>query len=167
MVNWVEHLPEIEQRLNDRETLQSIGESFGVTRQRMYQVLTKFGIETTDRHRNNWLRGLSVAQYWLNRVLYNKGVSRKDREIIVKSLPLPEVCPILGHTLVYEGDGRLGWHHADTCPSIDRIDPTGKYVLENIHVISLRANKIKFNATPDELMKIAVYIEELTSARKN
>jgi hypothetical protein len=36
-------------------------------------------------------------------------------------------------------------------PSIDRIDPKKRYVKDNIIVVSMRANRIKSDATVDEI----------------
>lgn len=162
MIQWNRELDTIRTRLENKETLQTIGDSYGVSRQRMYQVLTKYGLSTVDRRKKNWLRELTPAQYWLNRCLCNKKVPIKERLYIVRNLTLPERCPILGHRLLYDGGQKMGWDQPDACPSIDKIDPTRGYVFDNIQVISLRANRIKFNATVEELTKIANYMEKIT-----
>jgi len=69
----------------------------------------------------------------------------------------PERCPMLGIPLVY---GRTGnKQNREDSPSLDRIDPTKGYTLDNVHVISMRANRIKNNARPDELRAIADYMD--------
>lgn len=66
--------------------------------------------------------------------------------------PLPTHCPALGIPLVYESDrGRGAW---DDSPSIDRIIPSKGYVPGNVVIISQRANRIKNDATIDELRAI-------------
>ena len=47
----------------------------------------------------------------------------------------------------------------DNSPSIDRLIPELGYIKGNVNVISLRANIIKNNATKDELIKIANWME--------
>ena len=47
----------------------------------------------------------------------------------------------------------------DDSPSIDRLIPELGYIKGNVNVISLRANIIKNNATKDELIKIANWME--------
>ena len=45
--------------------------------------------------------------------------------------------------------------------SIDRIDPKKGYVKDNIIVVSMRDNRIKTNATVDEIRKVADFYEKL------
>lgn len=71
-------------------------------------------------------------------------------------LPLPEHCPALGLPLDYSGS-RLGG--ADNSPSIDRLNPELGYVKGNVVVLSMKANRIKNNATSEELFKVAAYLQ--------
>jgi hypothetical protein len=43
----------------------------------------------------------------------------------------------------------------NSTPSLDRMDPNLGYTDDNVRVISMRANQIKSNATPEELLRIA------------
>ena len=65
---------------------------------------------------------------------------------------IPEYCPILGIKLEV-ADGKQG----PSSPSLDRIDSLRGYVRGNIRVISWRANKLKSDATPDELHAFAQF----------
>jgi hypothetical protein len=70
---------------------------------------------------------------------------------------ITDVCPVLGTKLVYDpGRGRC---RPDT-PTVDRIVPELGYVPGNIAVISFRANRIKCDATADELFKVASWISQ-------
>ena len=73
--------------------------------------------------------------------------------------PLPTLCPVLGIKLDYSAHSLQ-----DNCPSVDKIVPTKGYTKGNIKVISLRANRIKHNATPEELCKVYHYSLEVTHA---
>ena len=74
--------------------------------------------------------------------------------ITVDDVPdVPEFCPLLGIRLAPKSGGGS--------PSIDRIDPAGGYMPGNIWVISTRANLIKQDATPAELMRIATVLMEM------
>lgn len=69
-------------------------------------------------------------------------------------IAIPEVCPVLGIPLE-QGD-------KNKAPSVDRIRPELGYVKGNVAVISFRANKIKSNATADELQKVADWVRSST-----
>ena len=65
--------------------------------------------------------------------------------------PIPTICPVLGIPIIVN-DGYHG--PSDNSPSIDRIDSTKGYVKGNIRIISNRANRIKADATVEELRKV-------------
>lgn len=65
----------------------------------------------------------------------------------------PEKCPILG-ILLKRNDGHL----KGDSPSVDRIDPARGYTKDNVQVISQKANAMKHNATPEELLLFADWI---------
>ena len=46
-------------------------------------------------------------------------------------------------------------------PTLDRIDSNKGYIKENIQVISFKANRLKNNATIDELKCIIKYMESI------
>ena len=82
-------------------------------------------------------------------------------EIKLEHIPIPEVCPALGIPIVIHSpmkNGRCG--PEPDSPSIDRIIPSLGYVPGNVKVISVRANKIKSDATIDELEKIVAYVHK-------
>ena len=56
---------------------------------------------------------------------------------------------------------KLGSKNNDLTPSIDRIDPKKGYVKDNIIVVSMRANRIKTDATVDEIRRVADFYEKL------
>lgn len=60
---------------------------------------------------------------------------------------IPTKCPILGIHLYKDGP-------KDNAPSLDRIDNTKGYIKGNVHVISMRANRIKNDSTVEELIKL-------------
>jgi hypothetical protein len=65
----------------------------------------------------------------------------------------PAVCPYLGITLI-PGVGRD--HVQPDAPSIDRLIPALGYVKGNVQIISVKANRIKQDATSDEVMRVAL-----------
>ena len=68
-----------------------------------------------------------------------------------------ECCPILGIPLV-RGEGIGGIQ--DNSPSLDKIDPELGYVKGNIAIISVRANRIKQNATVEEIEKVYLWLQQ-------
>lgn len=71
-----------------------------------------------------------------------------------EDIRIPEKCPILDIPLMM-GEGKA----TANSPSLDRIVPDLGYVRGNVQVISLKANNIKSNATPEEIRKVADYME--------
>ena len=68
----------------------------------------------------------------------------------------PQYCPVLGLELVYRPNGYL------RCPemaTIDRMDPKLGYVKGNVHTISSKANRLKNNATLEEMEAIMDYMK--------
>lgn len=163
---WIERLPEINEMIEMKVPMDEIGEKYGVSRQRIYQVLRSFGLKSyIERKRSRY--GFSPKKLWLDRVLMAKKVPVAERHKILEVLELPDVCPMLGFELKYvsgraKGDGEGGWSgRRDDSPSIDQIEPRKGYVLGNIQVVSWRANRLKSDATPDELLKIGHYMKSL------
>jgi hypothetical protein len=73
-------------------------------------------------------------------------------------IAIPSHCPILGVPLKR---GTKCFH--DYSPSLDRIIPELGYVPGNIQVISHRANRIKTDANPEEVMLVAQYMSSIQS----
>jgi hypothetical protein len=71
---------------------------------------------------------------------------------------IPAHCPVLGIPLIH---GSKPFH--DNSPSIDRIIPALGYVKGNVAVISFRANKIKQDATWQEIRAVADWLEKQSS----
>ena len=67
-----------------------------------------------------------------------------------------ELCPILGIELTYGGTGKV----KDSSASIDRVDNSLGYVKGNVMIISNRANRIKGDATVEELEAIISYMNK-------
>lgn len=78
-----------------------------------------------------------------------------DHSITVADLIWPTHCPVLGIELCYDRDKKTP--RRDCYPTLDRHDNALGYVPGNVFVISWRANRIKWMATPDELAAVARY----------
>jgi hypothetical protein len=73
-----------------------------------------------------------------------------DFDITAADVSVPTQCPVLGLRLEF-GDGVK----TDASPSIDRIDSSKGYTKDNIWVISWKANRLKSNATLEDVVRIA------------
>lgn len=71
-------------------------------------------------------------------------------------IPLVTHCPVFGFELE-PGRGKP----CPTTPTLDRIIPALGYVKGNVIVVSFKANLIKSNATPDEIMKVAKFYKKV------
>ena len=74
--------------------------------------------------------------------------------LTTNDISIPEFCPALGI--------KLDWHDrqggGDNSPSLDRLVPELGYVPGNVMVISSKANRIKTNATPKEVARVAEFM---------
>lgn len=105
------------------------------------------------------------------RVLINQVRGRARRsgisfDITESDISIPDVCPVLGIPLITSNINGEGQREYRNYASIDRKDPQVGYVKGNVQVISARANRIKYNATSDELRKVLAYVEECERCAK-
>jgi hypothetical protein len=71
-------------------------------------------------------------------------------DIEPEDIVISEYCPVLGIRLSASGP-------RDNRPSLDRRIPSLGYTRTNVLVISFRANRIKADATPEELERVFAY----------
>jgi hypothetical protein len=76
-------------------------------------------------------------------------------DLVLADVVIPDYCPVLGI--------RLNRNHGarPDSPSLDRIDPTLGYVRGNVAVISMRANRIKDNATVAEHERVLAWMRSV------
>ena len=104
----------------------------------------------------------NYARYMLDRCRGRSRAKGLECTITVSDIQIPDVCPILGMPLKRnKGAGRA----APDSPSVDRIDPLRGYVPGNVQVVSYKANAMKSNATPDELVRFAEWVTEIYGKR--
>lgn len=77
-----------------------------------------------------------------------------------EDIPIPPHCPVLGVPLVSRAGTGERRRYQDS-PSLDRIDNALGYVRGNVIVVSLRANRIKVDATVEELERVAKFYRRL------
>lgn len=104
-----------------------------------------------DKTRYRWQQHMHL---WKN--CQNRARARGlEFDIEPEDVVIPLTCPVLGIEI---GIGSSGFSH--NSPSVDRIIPEKGYVKGNIRVISMRANKLKSDATVDEMRAVLRYMEE-------
>lgn len=101
--------------------------------------------------------------YRLKMLIHASKQRAKDKnrvhEITVKYIkaiyPKDGKCPIFGIELEFNSAG-----FRENSPSIDRIDSSKGYTVDNIQIISWKANRIKSCATVEELEAIVSYMKQ-------
>lgn len=95
------------------------------------------------------LLGLDSLKQWLwDRSHKRAKAGGFEFSIQPSDITLPDKCAILKISIDYS---QIGNGRAPNAPSVDRIDNTIGYVPGNIQVVSHRANKLKNDATLEEL----------------
>lgn len=75
--------------------------------------------------------------------------------ITADDITIPQLCPVLSIPLIVGAT-----QASDNSPSLDRVIPLLGYVPGNVLVISNRANRIKNNATIQELLLVAEFFRQ-------
>lgn len=88
------------------------------------------------------------AKYLCNSAKGNAKAKNLEFDITPEDIIVPDVCPVLGIPIQVLSEDR------EASASIDRIDSTKGYVKGNVVVISAKANRLKNNATVEELEAI-------------
>lgn len=73
---------------------------------------------------------------------------------------IPEYCPIFPRLKLEFSNGRGS--RPDNIPTLDKIIPALGYIPGNVAVISMRANRLKSDASAEELQSILDWIHEKT-----
>lgn len=72
-----------------------------------------------------------------------------------EDIKIPDKCPVFGVALIV---GSKISSNREAWPSLDRINPLYGYVKGNVQVISYKANVMKQNATPEQLIQFANWV---------
>lgn len=81
----------------------------------------------------------------------------REFALVCADIVIPDVCPILGIP-INMNSGRSGAYK--NSPSLDRIDNDRGYTVDNIQVISQKANAMKQSATVEELKLFAKWVTD-------
>ena len=114
-----------------------------------------------DKNPNHRIRAAENRRANPEKALLSSAKDRARRKKIPFNIDksdiiIPKICPYLG-ILLEPSRGAM----TDTSPTLDRIDNTKGYIKGNILVVSWRANRLKADATPEELKRIANYLSNI------
>ena len=117
---------------------------------------------SSDKHIKNLLeRDRRLADPRANMLRAAKERAKKHGiafGLTIDDIAVPDYCPALGLRLTV-GEGK----QCDASPSLDRLDSSKGYVPGNVWVISLKANRIKTNATANEIRRVADALDALAN----
>lgn len=142
--------------MSSREYQKKYWETYGVrNRDKIVEYARRYRMDHPDRCRAAFAK---MREKHPERVMFNAAKARaKSRSVTfsisVSDISIPARCPALGIPL-----RRAKGVRNDNSPTLDRIDPRRGYVPGNVCVISYRANRIKNDATREELVSIAKYL---------
>lgn len=105
----------------------------------------------------SWMRQYESAvknprKKLLNMVKARAKLQEIPFDLTIEDFVIPETCPILGIPL-----DRRDRNHT---PSVDRLVPELGYTKGNMRIISMRANRLKQDATIEEVEKILRYMQK-------
>lgn len=176
--NWEDEIVHIRQYGSVGMTMAEISRKYGISRQRMKQVIDKFIPDwgtTCGLIVNRKLKAEEYYKKWSERSNSELYLQQRDKfrakkanairigytwNIDFSDIIWHECCPILGIKLDY-------YAHSvqENSPSFDQIDAGRGYIKGNVHVISWRANRIKNNGTSQEHRQIADYLDSISTIK--
>lgn len=108
-------------------------------------------LRATERWKKREYKRLHPSGNLWSCVKYRAKREGMDFDIAIDDLVIPKFCPYLGIELTSEkGEG-----HLDNLMSVDRINPKLGYIKGNVEVISYKANRMKNDASAQELVAFA------------
>jgi len=112
---------------------------------------TGLSYQTAYRRKNR-------AKAMLHSAKYRAKIKFIEFSITIDDVAIPERCPVFGFLL----DTGLNCGRSDYSPSLDRINNNLGYIKGNVLVVSWLANRIKNDATPEQLRTVADFYADQT-----
>lgn len=133
-------------------------------RRRLYDKATYDNPNSkTSFYRKNYRRNAKKydpVAYMLREIRKNARERGLEYSLTRADISIPEMCPVFGTKLAYV-EGR----RTHSTPSLDRIDSSKGYIPGNVIVVSWRANDVKRTSTPEELIAVGVFYQNLVEKR--
>lgn len=117
----------------------------------------KYHSDKTAKWRNN-----NIEKAMLSRARSRAKNSNLEFNLTIEDIRIPEICPVLG--IVLEKSCGIA---CDNSPSIDRIDSKSGYTKDNIVFISYKANRMKNDASLQEIEKLYIWMKDLLNKMEN
>lgn len=95
------------------------------------------------------LRNTNPLEYIYGSRRYQAQKRGTPFEISIAEIIVPDTCPVFGTKFVRKTASAM---------SLDRINNDKGYIKGNVQVLSRKANQMKSNATPEELLKFADWV---------
>lgn len=99
-------------------------------------------------------RRANPIRYLVNQARYRAKKKGEEFTIDWQDLEVPEFCPVFGIKLSFEGGKRTAASF-----SLDRLDNSKGYTVENTRVVSWRANQYKGDLTIKEVEALLKYMK--------
>lgn len=173
---WERELPVLKELGSMGHTQTSLAKKYGITRQRMKQILDRY-IPDWKENYGHAVNRKQTSQEFFEKWGYKEDTdlyrSKRDKfrnkkymaqstgwewTISFGDLEWPTHCPIFGIELDYFAESRQ-----ENSPSFDRIDSSLGYVKGNVRIMSWRANRIKNDGSAEEHRKIADFLDSISN----
>ena len=146
----------------NREEVNAKNRTYRVANKRVYSDEQKIPRRLSARKwkkENTWKSEL--GQSLLSSAKWRAKKAGLEFTITRSDICIPVLCPLLCIP-IFVGKGKPG----PNSPTLDRIDSSEGYVSGNVWVISAKANRIKSDATAEEIMLLARNLTVLLAFRK-
>ena len=107
-----------------------------------------------ETHREGGKHGGTLRWNLWRAALERSRKSNLPFDLKLVDVVVPPYCPVLGIPIF-----KVGGRQSDNSPSLDKLIPELGYVKGNVYVISFRANKLKGDATLEEMKAVVRYME--------
>ena len=104
---------------------------------------------STEKRREQYIK--NIKSEMCSAAKYRAKLKKIDFNISKEDIIINEYCPVLNIP--------LDRSTKDNVPTLDRLDNSKGYTKDNIVVISFKANRLKNNATVDDISKILYYMK--------
>lgn len=111
--------------------------------------------------KKQWKDKMKNPQFYKKKKITSAKMRAKDLKVpfdlTFEGIDWPTHCPVFGTLLVY-APAKTSSINKPSIPSIDRIDSTKGYTVDNVQVISMLANAMKNSASAAELKMFAEWV---------